>query len=387
MLTDLDFATARRIIFGPGKIEKLRSILKEFHPQNILFVQKKGISIINFFHEVIGDMKIEYFDYEVSGEPDIERIDQITEIARNKRCDLVIGLGGGSVLDTAKAVSAMATNPGKLLDYLEVVGKGNRLANTALPFIAIPTTAGTGSEVTKNAVISVPDQFVKVSMRDNSMLPVVALVDPQLTYDVPRDITSFTGMDAFTQVIEPYLSNSSNSMVDMFCRDAIPRAGKYLLKAFKNGDDKKARDNLSWVSLMGGLSLANAKLGAVHGLAGPMGGMFNKPHGLLCAAVLPAVMQINYELLKKQGDKEDILTRFEEIARWVTGNPDARAEDAIHAIVNLCNQLRIPRLADLSIQQSDFLEIAAKAVNSSSMKGNPIHLSEDDICKILELAH
>lgn len=329
MITDVDFSTSRRIIFGPGKLNQLQELLNGLDIKYALFVQKKGLQAVDEIHTALDDMKIESLDCETSGEPDINRIDQIAREARQHNCDCVIGLGGGSVLDTGKAVSAMATNPGKLLDYLEVVGKGNPLTKPALPYLAIPTTAGTGSEVTKNAVISVPEKNVKVSMRDNSLLPLIALVDPQLTYQLPKDITAFTGMDALTQVIEPYLSKASNSMVDLFCSDAIPRAGQFLLRAYQNGEDKEARDNMSWVSLMGGLSLANAKLGAVHGLAGPIGGMFSISHGLICASILSAVMKVNLALLKTENSDKDKLKRFDKVAQWLTGNQSSKAEDGI----------------------------------------------------------
>jgi len=384
---DFDFATSKRIIFGTGKLHTLATILTNVKASNVLFIQKKGLEAVETVHQLLNNQKIQYFDFAVSGEPDVDRIDQISSIARKNHCDLVIGLGGGSVIDTGKAVSAMASNSGDLLDYLEVVGKGKPLEKPALPYIAIPTTAGTGSEVTKNAVISVKNKNVKVSMRDNSMIPMVALVDPELTYQVPDTVTAYTGMDAFTQVIEPYVCNSPNSFVDMFCRDAIPRAGKFLYRAYTDGTDREARINMAWVSLMGGLSLANAKLGAVHGLAGPMGGMFNIPHGLICAILLPAVMRINLDILKQQNQNKNAMSRFKDIAEWITQDPSAGAEDGLEQISALCNKLNIPRLSHMSIQEADFEIIAAKSINSSSMKGNPVKLEMENILQILEQSY
>jgi alcohol dehydrogenase class IV len=323
----------------------------------------------------------------VNHEPEIETINQAVNLARENGCEFVIGFGGGSVIDTAKAVSALLNNEGELLDYLEVVGKGQPLKNPAKKFIAIPTTAGTGSEATKNAVISVPEQRVKVSMRSNFMLPAVALIDPQFTIGLPPEITATSGMDAFIQVVEPYVCNSPNPMVDMFCRDATPRAAKYLIKAFESAFDEEARIHMSWVSLLGGMSLANAKLGAVHGFAGPIGGMFDAPHGAVCAALMPAVMRVNGELIEAYGVNPGITERYKEIARWVTGKDNALIRDAAEWFHELGIKLKIQSLKSFGIQRSDFPSIIEKSKNSSSMKGNPVQLSDADLSRILDLAY
>jgi alcohol dehydrogenase class IV len=268
-----------------------------------------------------------------------------------------------------------------------VVGKGKPLKKPSKPYIAIPTTAGTGSEVTRNAVISVPEKKVKVSMRNAYLLPEVAIIDPELTYGVPKTITAATGMDAFTQVIEPYVSRYSNILVDMFCKDAIPKGASYLLRAWENGNDHEARENISWVSLMGGLALANAKLGAVHGFAGPIGGMFHAPHGAVCAALLPSVMLVNAEALSNRGNDYEKISRFENIARWVTGVENATIEEGVEWIASLCKNMKIPRLSELGIKKAHFPTIIEKSKNSSSMKGNPIQLTEQEMVKILELAY
>jgi alcohol dehydrogenase class IV len=307
-MMESDFITTGKIIFGLGKIAEFPSITASFGKRAFL-VRGKSRAYGDSFYAILDGAGLEVTEFGVSHEPEVETINQAVNLARENDCEYVIGFGGGSVIDTAKAVSALLNNAGELMDYLEVVGKGQPLQNPAKNLIAIPTTAGTGSEVTKNAVISVPDQRVKVSMRSNFMLPAVALVDPQFTLGLPSEVTATSGMDAFIQVIEPYVCNTPNPMVDMFCRDAIPRAARYLLKAYEVGSDEEARINMSWVSLLGGMSLANAKLGAVHGFAGPIGGMFDAPHGAVCAALMPAVMQVNSELLKEQGGNQEILNR------------------------------------------------------------------------------
>ncbi len=279
-----DFATADRIIFGPGKITEIQSVVNNLGKKAFI-IHSKSQLFVSRLAGYLEECDIEWQDFTVPGEPDIETVNAATVQARAQNCDFVIGIGGGSVIDTSKAVSALLTNGGELMDYLEVIGLGKEISKPPKPFIAIPTTAGTGSEVTRNAVINIPEDHVKVSMRSTNLLPAIALVDPELTYSMPARLTASTGMDAFIQVIEPYVSNGANSMVDMFCRDAIPRAARFLLRAYKDGADKEARDNMAWVSLMGGLSLANAKLGAVHGFSGALGGMFTAPHGLICAAL------------------------------------------------------------------------------------------------------
>lgn len=383
---EFDFITAGRVIFGSGKIAEFPLITASFGKRAFL-LRGKSRSHGEKFYSMLETAGLEVTEFGVSHEPEIETINQAVNIARENGSEFVIGFGGGSVIDTAKAVSAMLSNDGELLDYLEVVGKGQPLKNPAKKFIAIPTTAGTGSEVTKNAVISVPEQRVKVSMRSNFMLPAVALVDPQFTIGLPAEFTATSGMDAFIQVVEPYVCNSPNPMVDMFCRDAIPRAAKYLIEAYESAFDEEARIHMSWVSLMGGLSLANAKLGAVHGFAGPIGGMFDAPHGAVCAALMPAVMRVNGELLEEQGIHPEITERYREIARWVTGKENASIRELADWFHELGRRLKIQSLKSFGIHRSDFPSIIEKSKNSSSMKGNPILLSDSDLARILDLAY
>jgi alcohol dehydrogenase class IV len=325
--------------------------------------------------------------YISSGEPDTDSIESVLKLARDHRCDIMISAGGGSVVDTGKAVSALLTNKGNLLDYLEVVGKGLPLKKSSKPFIAIPTTAGTGSEVTKNAVIGVPSSGVKVSMRSVFMLPLIALVDPLLTISLPPNVTASTGMDAFTQVIEPYVSKRANPMTDIFCRDAIKRAAMYLKQAFIDGDDIEARENMSWVSLLGGLSLANAGLGAVHGFAGVIGGMFKAPHGVICASLLPAVIEVNIAALSKINKYHPVLDKYRDITEWVTGISDTRPEELVDWFRELYKFLKIPGLSSLGVRENDLNLIIQKSKNASSMKANPVELSDDELMRILEFSY
>ena len=382
---NIDFSTANRIIFGAGSISSLKEIIGHYG-KRVLVIKGKKYPDPGIIFEICESLNVKWNCFNVENEPNIETINRSVRLGREKESDFVIGFGGGSVIDSGKATSALLNNQGSLLDYLEVVGKGKPLKNPSKPYIAIPTTAGTGSEVTRNAVISVPEKKVKVSMRNAYLLPEVAIVDPELTYGVPKTITAVTGMDALTQVIEPYVSRYSNQLVDMFCKDAIPKGASYLLRAWEDGNDHEARENISWVSLMGGLALANAKLGAVHGFAGPIGGMFHAPHGAICAALLPSVLLVNVETLLNRGNDFKKISRFEDIARWVTGVENATIEEGVEWIASLRENLEIPRLSELGIKKPQFPAIIEKSKNSSSMKGNPIQLTEKEMVKILELS-
>ena len=265
----------------------------------------------------------------------------------------MIGIGGGSALDAAKAIAALLTNAGDLFDYLEVIGRAQPLVHPAAPCIAIPTTAGTGSEVTRNAVLSSPEHRVKVSLRSAYMLPRVALVDPELTYELPPSVTAATGLDALTQLIEPYVSPRANPVTDGMCVEGIRRAARSLRRAVENGRDTSAREDMALASLFGGLALANAGLGAVHGFAGPMGGMFPAPHGAVCAALLPHVMETNLRALRSRAPSSESLSRYSELGPLLTGRTQATADDAVQWIHELVTALHIPRLKSYGITSAD----------------------------------
>ena len=268
-----ELATAARIIFGAGRIRELPAIVAG--RRTLLVTGRRGSPVpIDAVHHV-----------RVDGEPTIE---DAQRAAAHADVEIVVAIGGGSALDLGKAAAALIANGGDPLRYLEVIGEGRPLERPSLPCVAIPTTAGTGSEVTRNAVLGSPTHGVKASLRSPHMLPAVALVDPELTYDLPPALTASTGLDALTQLIEPFVSARANAFVDAICRDAIPRVIAALPKAFAG--DRAARADMAYASLCGGLALANAGLGAVHGFAGPIGGRFPAPHGAICAVLLPHVV-------------------------------------------------------------------------------------------------
>ncbi len=380
-----EFATAARIIFGQGTISEVSVNAQEMGKRACL-VTGDSIERAKVLTEKLERNKIEYVTFSVKGEPTTTIAKLGTDTARDSKCDYVISIGGGSVLDTGKAIAAMLTNPGVLEDYLEVVGQGKPLANRAAPHIAIPTTAGTGAEVTKNSVLGVPEHQVKVSMRSTSMLPALAVIDPLLTYSMSPYVTATTGLDALTQLIEALVSIKSNPMTDGICLEGITAAGHSLQKAYENGNDENARRNMSLAGLFGGLALANAGLGAVHGFAGPLGGMISASHGAICAALLPFVIEVNVQALKARDPESKSLERYNIIAKILTNNKNAQAEQAIEWIRNLCKTMQIPSLKKLGLEQKDIPIAAAKSRKSSSMKGNPIELTDEELAEILEKA-
>lgn len=379
-----EFATATRIVFGPGSINELLPAARSFGRRVLLVEGVSSARTAGIIARLASD-GLHVSEFHVDGEPTVELVLSGVEQARAQNCDLVIGMGGGSVIDTGKAIAALLSNPGDIYDYLEVVGKGAALTKPAAPFIAAPTTAGTGAEVTRNAVLAVKERRVKVSLRSPSMLPRLALVDPELTYGLPPRLTATSGLDALTQLIEPFLSNASNPMTDAVCRDGIRRVARSLRLAYET-DDGPAREDMSLAALFSGMALANARLGAAHGFAGPIGGMFPAPHGAICARLLPFVMEANLHAIQDRAPDLPVLSRFTEVSRLLTGNEDALAEDGIRWLHQLCADLQIPPLASYGVSTADFPPIIAASRKASSMKGNPIELTEPELHAILEQA-
>ncbi len=384
-----EFATATRIVFGPGTVKELIPAAKSFG-ERALFVLGGSSQRAAPWIEKLGAHGVYTSEFHISGEPTVALVLSGLSQARAENCQFVISMGGGSVIDAGKAIAALHSNPGEIYDYLEVVGKGQALTHPSVPFIVIPTTAGTGSEVTRNAVLAVTDRRVKVSLRSPLMLPRLAIVDPELTLGLPQKITASSGLDALTQLIEPFLSNASNPMVDALCREGIHRASQSLRAVYENGNDLAARENMALASLFSGLALANAKLGAVHGFAGPIGGMFPAPHGAICARLLPFVMETNLNALRERplerGVGESILERFTEVARLLTGKEDVHAQDGIQWLHELCTAIGIPPLSAYGVSTAEFPAIIAQSKKASSMKGNPIELTEAELNRILILA-
>jgi alcohol dehydrogenase class IV len=388
-----EFATATRIIFGAGTLKEVGAIAAKMGSRALIVTGSSALRQApgkpDRARPLLDDLTaqgVESVTFVVPGEPTTHLVSEGTREAREADCDLVIGIGGGSVIDTGKAIAALLTNGGEPLDYLEVIGQGQPLTKPPAPYIAIPTTAGTGSEVTKNAVLASPEHRVKVSLRSNLTLPRLAVVDPELTYSMPPALTASTGLDALTQVIEPYVSNKANPLTDAICREGIRRGALSLRRAYEKGSDAVAREDMAITSLFGGLALANAKLGAVHGFAGPMGGMFHAPHGAICGQLLPHVMAVNVQALQKRGQGGDALRRYDEVAQLLIGTPRATAHDGVSWMQALCAALDVPPLSAHGVTEGDFPLIIEKAAKSSSMKGNPVKLTVEEMEEILKRA-
>jgi alcohol dehydrogenase class IV len=379
-----EFATAGRVLFGAGRAAETGNVAQSLGRRAFVIVDSLERSA-----GVLDNLRaagITVSPYPIKGEPTTHSIAAALAHARESQCDLVIGVGGGSALDTGKTVAVLLTNPGEVTDYLEVIGLGRTLENPSIPYIAIPTTAGTGSEVTRNAVIGSPEHRLKASLRSSFMLPRVAIVDPELTYSLPPEPTASTGMDALTQLIEPFTSNAPNPLVDMVCREGVPLVARSLQKAYQSGEDAAARKAMSLASLFGGLALANGKLGGVHGMANPIGGMSHAPHGAICARLLPLVMDANIRELRKREPDSPSLLRYKEVAQLFTGLSNAQAEDGVVWVANLCQALNIRPLGEYGLQMGDFPALVQQSQKANSMKGNAIPLQDDVILELLKRA-
>ena len=380
-----EFATATRILYGRGVLERAGSLAADLGRRALVVTGASPARAAGLVR-ALDAAGVASQRLAVPGEPTVDLVREWIERAREAGCDLVVGFGGGSAIDTAKAVAAMLGEGGELFDHLEVIGAGRPLGHPALPWIAIPTTAGTGSEVTRNAVLASPEHHLKVSLRSPLMLARVALVDPALTDSLPPAVTAGSGLDALTQLVEPFTSSRATPITDAICRDGMRLAARSLLRAYEGGpgDVRAARDDMSLAALFGGLALANAGLGAAHGFAAPIGGAFRAPHGAICGRLLPAVVDVNVRALRGRAPEAEALGRYDEIARIVTGRADAAASDAVAWLAGLVEALGVPGLASYGITPADIPGIVERATGASSMQANPIHLAADELTEILE---
>lgn len=380
-----EFATATRIVFGPGTLAEVPAVMMGFG-KRVLVVTGANLGRADRLCELLTSAGYQIVRYAAPREPDLPLIEDGVSLAHRERCEAVVALGGGSVIDAGKAIAGLVPNEGKVTDYLEVVGLGRALERPALPFVAIPTTAGTGAEVTRNAVIGVPQQRVKVSLRSAFLLPRVAVIDPDLALGLSPAITAASGLDALTQVIEPFVCTQANPLTDVLCREAIPRAARALPRVWAHGDDREAREEMAWVALAGGLALANAGLGAVHGFAGPLGGALSAPHGALCATLLPQVVRANLLALRKRATGGVALARYEEVARLLTGRHDATAEEGASWLDDLVARLGIPRLSAHGLTSQMIPDVVEKSRRAGSMKANPVELTDAELAGVLAAA-
>jgi len=327
------------------------------------------------------DMPTEVFA--VAGEPTLATARSAAAVARDQGADVVIAIGGGSVIDVGKSVAMLLANGGDPLDYIEVIGAGRKITRLAAPCVAVPTTAGTGTEVTANAVLASPVDGVKASLRSPMMIPRIALVDPELTVSCSPSVTASSGLDALAQCLEPFVSRQASALTDALSIEGLRRGATALRAAHADGDDIDARTDMAMCSLLGGMALANAKLGAVHGLAGVIGGTADVPHGVACAALLAPVIEANVRALTAGQPEHPALSRYSQVAGVLTGSTRASIEEGVAWIRDTLAVLEIPGLAAFGITTEQADEIATKAISSSSMQGNPAALSIGDLRAVL----
>jgi len=389
---DFEFATAARILFGPGKVQALPEWVAAAGRRALLLSSRSLASgeALERARRGLAAAGVEVTEQVLSGEPTVETVDATAAQARAAGCDVVVAWGGGSVVDAGKAVAGLLANGGSALDYLEVVGRGQRLARPAVPLLAVPTTAGTGAEVTRNAVLAVPERRVKASLRSPHLLPRLALVDPQLTFSLPPAITASTGLDALTQLLEAYVTRRANPLTDALARAGLQRVVPALRRAFQDGRDEAARTEMSLASLLSGLALANAGLGAVHGFAAPLCGAFPIPHGVACAALLPYVVEQNVRALQSREPGHPALAKYGEALGCLLGRCLGSEAETLAAGVTLLHDLRsemgLPSLGHFGVTPADVPMLVAEAERASSMKGNPIPLTPEELTATLQRA-
>jgi alcohol dehydrogenase class IV len=377
-----EFATAGRIMAGAGRVAELPGVLAGLGSRVLVCT---GAHPARHAGLLVG-LGLPTAVLEVAGEPTVGLARAGVAAAREHGADVVAAIGGGSVIDAGKAVAMLLGNGGDPLDYLEVIGSGQPITQPAVPCVAVPTTAGTGAEVTANAVLASPEHRVKASLRSQLMIPRVALVDPQLTVSCPPPVTAASGLDALTQCLEPLVARQATPLTDGLAREGLRRAAAGLRAAYADGEDLAARTDMAMCSLLGGMALANARLGAVHGLAGVIGGVADVPHGIACAALLAPVMEANIRALRSGPPGHPALERYAQAAGLLTGDPAAAVEEALAWIRQTLTLLAVPGLAAFGVRPQHADEIAAKALISSSMRGNPVALSHGDLEAIIQRA-
>jgi alcohol dehydrogenase class IV len=379
----IDLAVPADVRFGAGRVSEVPAALAALGASRVLVVTGRTASRADAIRLALTAAGISSIEFGVATEPSIERVRAGVALGAEAGCDAVLGFGGGSALDVGKAVAVLATSGADPLDHLEVIGDGRPITRPGLPCVAVPTTAGTGSEVTRNSVLS--GAGVKASLRSPLMLPKLAVIDPDLLIGVPRPTIAASGMDALSQLIEPLLSRRANPFTDALARDGMRRSARSLGRAYQEGmEDPGIREDLALASLFGGLCLANSGLGAVHGLAAAAGARLSAPHGAVCAAVLGAAMDVNLRALRDRAPEHQALARMTEVACLLTGHPEATPEEAIGWLQDLTTALSIPGLASYGLDDdAEIAEVVAAAQKASSMRGNPIELTDQEVSEIV----
>ncbi len=382
-MVSFEFATASRLLFGPGKLAEVPAALRAQGVRRTLVSTNLPGPGAERLRSLLTAAGIESVAWLVDQEPTVESVSAGLARSRREGCDGVIGLGGGSAMDTGKAVAALSTNRGVLLDYLEVVGRGQPLQSRPLPYVAIPTTAGSGAEVTRNAVIGVPAAKVKVSLRSPHLLPILTVLDPDLLGGLPKSVVASSGLDALSHLVEALVSGRANPLTDALGAEGLRHSARALRRAYTSGLQADTREDLMLASLCGGLCLANGGLGAVHGFAAPLGGMVHAPHGALCAALMAPVMEANLRALAERAPEHPARSRYRRIAEIVTGRQGAEADDGVAWVREICQALEVRGLGHHGLAISEIPALVAKAKAASSMSGNPVQLSDEELGDIV----
>jgi alcohol dehydrogenase class IV len=368
--------TPQEIVFGRGQIAQLNDRARKLGTR-ALVVHGRSPARLERVFQSLGDLEIVQ-TLSITKEPDLQTLIAAVSKGKSLGIEVVLGIGGGSVMDAAKVLAAMLPSETELISHLEVVGQGLPLSARRLPLILVPTTSGTGAEVTRNAVIDVPDAQRKVSLRDAQLLPDLALIDPALTDHCPRLVTLHSGLDAITQVIEPYVSSRSTVFTDMLCVEAIPK-GLRALQQLMKAETEWARNDLAQVSLFGGLALANSGLGVVHGIAGPLGGLCGAPHGAICGALLPAGIAAN----RNSVETAEVRARLDRVIDWIAEVFETPSDQALTLFRQWIADNGLPGLAALGVNEDHITQTAHTAASSSSMKANPVVLPTESIAAIM----
>ena len=391
MSYQFEFSTVGRIVFGRGQFKRLGELVAEYGRKALVVTNadRAGkLGLLARLAELLAAQNVAHTVFRLEGEPRAEDVDRGVRAAREAECDALIALGGGSALDAAKAIAGLLTNGGEALDYMEVVGRGRKIARPAAPWVAVPTTAGTGAEVTRNAVIACVEKQFKASIRSHHLLPRVALVDAELGASVRPEITARSGMDALTQLIEAYTSLGATPLTDVLALEGLSRA-RALRRAYHDGQDLEAREDMALAALLSGLCLSNAGLGAVHGFAAPLGARFPAPHGAVCAILLPGVLAANIAALQSATDKGAAasLGRYATVGRLLApamaGSLSQELQACVDVTTKLVRELHIPRLAQYGIGVKDIPALVGAAQKSSSMRYNPATLPGEALSAIL----
>ncbi|NLS11380.1 iron-containing alcohol dehydrogenase [Vibrio sp. SM6] len=375
------FMTATRIIFGEGALQSSLSLINQYG-YSVLLVTGKEHQRAQPVIDYIQAQKLRYQHVAISGEPNIAMVEQTAVVSRKFQPDVVVAVGGGSVIDTGKALAAIVPNQGNVYDYVDLVGRSVPLKTFPLPFIAIPTTAASGAEVTRSAVLKSGQDQLKVSLRSPEMVADVAIVDPTLTYGTDPYTSGRGALYAFTHLMEAYVCGDPNPLTDMICEEGLKRLAHSIYLGCLE-DDAKGRHDLSFAAMLGGMAITNAKLGAAHALASALGGKLDAPHSVISAQLAPHVMRENIAAAKiaKRGD---VIERYQAIARILTGQDDADAQDAVVWLEQALVTLQLPTLRSFGVCQTSFEQVANDALMSVAIKGNPLPLTHERLTYILD---